>query len=114
MIRETRLIPGVTHLLLANIGSAILPILNALIEVLAPSLLVADLSENDLSFLPENLRRCSHLEELNVSGNPLRQLPVWLAEVNSLQVLVVDGCGLSGIPGELSHLRHLHTVCGEY
>lgn len=104
---------GVTHLLLPKVGSSILQILPSLIAVLAPSLLVADLSDNDLTFLPESLRNSTSLEELNISNNPLRVLPIWLSDLASLHVLVVDGCGLATMPGEMSHLAHLHTVCGK-
>lgn len=103
---------GVTHLLLPAIGSSILHILPSLIAVLAPSLLVADLSDNDLSYLPESFRHSTLLEELNVSNNPLRALPVWLSELVSLHVLVVDGCGLATMPAELGQLGRIHTVCG--
>jgi hypothetical protein len=107
-----RLTSGVTHLLLADVGSSIALVLPSLITVLAPSLLVADLSNNELSFLPESLRYSALLEELNVSNNPIRALPVWVSDLNSLHVMVVDGCGLATMPGELSQLSHLHTICG--
>lgn len=86
----------------------------SLLVILAPTLVVLDMSNNDLSFLPESLRNCSSLEEINVSGNPLRQLPAWIGELTSLRMLAVDDCGLLNLPVEVSHLSSLHTICGEY
>ncbi|WVR06412.1 hypothetical protein IAU60_003443 [Kwoniella sp. DSM 27419] len=102
---------GVTHLLLPSCGSHILSFLPALISILAPSLVVLDISNNDLSFLPSTLANCSSLEELNVSSNPLRQLPSFFGDLIGLQVLAVDNCSVQSLPVELSLLGSLHTLC---
>lgn len=102
---------GVTHLLLPSCGSRILDLLPRLLSVLAPSLVVLDLSDNKLSLLPDSLQCCTSLEELNLSGNPLRLLPQWMGSLSALRVLVVDGCGLTVLPQGLCHLHHLHTIC---
>lgn len=73
-----------------------------------------DISDNDLSFLPEELQNCTLVEELNVSSNPLRILPGWMGELIGIRVLVIDGCLLQGMPQELSHMVSLHTLCGEF
>lgn len=102
-----------THLLLPSCGSRILDLLPRLLSVLAPSLVVLDLSDNKLSLLPDSLQCCTSLEELNLSGNPLRLLPQWMGNLRALRVLVVDGCGLTVLPQGLCHLHYLHTICGK-
>ncbi|WWC62684.1 uncharacterized protein I303_105281 [Kwoniella dejecticola CBS 10117] len=102
---------GVTHLLLPSCGSHIISFLPSLLEILAPSLVVLDISDNDLFFLPETLQSCNSLEELNVTKNPLRQLPAWVGDLTAMRVLAVDGCGLQSLPVELAQLGGLHTLC---
>ncbi|WVQ80694.1 hypothetical protein IAT38_002799 [Cryptococcus sp. DSM 104549] len=112
MTEETvRSLAGVTHLLLSGCGSHILTFLPRLLSVLAPSLVVLDLSHNDLSFIPETLRYCLKLEELNVADNPLMQLPPWVGDMTGLRMLVLDGCGVHSLPVEVSRLYALHTLC---
>ncbi|WVN85128.1 uncharacterized protein L203_100270 [Cryptococcus depauperatus CBS 7841] len=106
-----RSLSGVTHLLLSSCGSQILDFLPRLLSVLAPSLVVLDLSNNNLCITPESLRYCASLEELNLSDNPLRVLPSSLEDLVGLRVLVADGCGLSTLPSEISMLHSLHTIC---
>ena len=103
------LISGITHLLLPGVG--IQDSLSLLLDILAPTLVVLDISNNDLSFLPETLARCNLLEELNISGNPVRSLPLWMGDLVGLRMLMVDGCRLQSIPLELSTLSNLHTMC---
>ena len=107
-----KLMLGTTHLLLPNVGSGINSVLSILLSVLAPSLVVLDLSSNYLSFLPESLQNCTSLEELNLSENPIRVLPGWVGELTGLRMLVVDGCGLQSLPSEIAALHSLHTICG--
>ncbi|WWC96197.1 hypothetical protein V866_003064 [Kwoniella sp. B9012] len=102
---------GVTHLLLPSCGSHIISFLPSLLEILAPSLVVLDIADNDLSFLPGTLQSCTSLEELNVSRNPLRQIPAWTGDLIALRVLAVDDCGLQSLPAELAQLGGLHTLC---
>lgn len=104
-------LPRFTHLLLSGVGSGILDALPALLDVLSTTLVVLDISNNDLTTLPKGLRHCNSLEELNISHNPLRQLPVLLGDCTSLRMLVADGCMLSNLPVELAQLRTLHTLC---
>ena len=111
--REAELVPGITHLLLPGCGSDLIPILPSLLSVLAPTLVVLDVSSNDLTFLPAGLHECTVLEELNVSGNPLRQLPSWISALVALRVLVVDQCHLQSLTPEIAQLSSLHTICGQ-
>ncbi|CAK9784982.1 hypothetical protein CC85DRAFT_261873 [Cutaneotrichosporon oleaginosum] len=104
-------LPRFTHLLLAGVGPSILDALPALLDVLSTTLVVLDISNNDLTTLPTALRHCSSLEELNISHNPLLQLPSLLGECTSLRMLVADGCLLSNLPVELAQTRSLHTLC---
>ena len=62
--------------------------------------------------LPTSICTCQHLEELNISHNPLRggQLPGWLDELSSLKVLIADNVGLSVLPFALSALVKLETL----
>jgi len=104
-------LPRFTHLLLSSVGPGVLDILPALLDVLSTTLVVLDVSNNDLTSLPAELRHCTALEELNVSGNPLRQLSPMLGECMTLHVLVADNCMLGNLPAELSQLSNLHTLC---
>ena len=104
-------ISGTTHLLLADVGSSLTDALPSLLSTVSSSLVVLDLADNGLSFLPESLRHCTLLEELNVAENPLRVLPTWTAELVEMRMLVVDGCQLQHIPQDLSALGRLHTLC---
>lgn len=86
--------------------------LHLLLEAMSPTLLVVDLSDNDLAFLPESLQRCSLLEELNLGGNPLRKLPPWIGALTNLRMAMLDGCALQSLPREMAELRQMHTLCG--
>jgi hypothetical protein len=45
-----------------------------------------------------------------VSSNPLRALPLFIAQLTSLRVLIADSTGLTTLPAPLSALDKLHTV----
>ena len=96
-----------------DVGCDLSSVLSPLLSALAPTLVVLDLSNNYLSFLPESLQYCVSLEELNISGNPLRALPTFIGELTGLRVLAMDECGLQSLPIELSSMRGLHTICGK-
>lgn len=104
-------LPRYTHLLLSGIGPEILSILAPLLDVLSTTLVVLDVSNNDLTAIPSDLRHCSALEELNVSNNQIRLLPSFIGDCTSLRVIVADNCALSGLPVEISQLTHLHSIC---
>ncbi|ODN81762.1 hypothetical protein L202_02145 [Cryptococcus amylolentus CBS 6039] len=102
---------GITHLLLPSCGPQIVGFLSPLLSVLAPSLVVLDLSNNNLSAIPDTLQHCTSLEELNLSDNPLWNIPNWIGALVGLRVLVMDGCGISSLPEEICHLHALHSIC---
>jgi hypothetical protein len=45
-----------------------------------------------------------------VSSNPLRALPLFIAQLTSLRVLIADSTGLTTLPAPLSALDKLHTL----
>lgn len=103
-------IPRYTHLLLSGVGPDIIGLLPLLLDVLSTTLVVLDISNNDLGSLPAGLRHCSSLEELNVSNNPLRQLPAFIGDCANLRMLAADNCMLSTMPAEICQLASLHTI----
>ncbi|EIW73519.1 hypothetical protein TREMEDRAFT_25033 [Tremella mesenterica DSM 1558] len=54
---------------------------------------------------------CKSLEELNISGNPLRVLPAWIGGLTALRMLVADQCSLGGLVADTQNLERLHTLC---
>jgi hypothetical protein len=72
--------------------------------------LALDISANFLVALPPALESCFCLEELNVSFNPLRALPLFIAHLTSLRVLIADSTGITTLPAPLSALDRLHTL----
>jgi Leucine-rich repeat (LRR) protein len=105
---------GITHLLLSRCGTELVQILPSLLAVLAPTLVVLDISHNAFTVLPDELRQCLSLEELNVSTNPLRSIPPFIGGLFSLRQLQVDQCTLQALPVEMQNLASLHTLCGEF
>jgi Leucine-rich repeat (LRR) protein len=49
-----------------------------------------DLSYQNLDKLPDNLKTNQVLEELILTGNPLKSLPEWLGDLPQLQIIVLD------------------------
>ena len=76
----------------------------------ASTLLALDISANYLNSLPPSLSLCVNLEELNISSNPLRVLPTFLACLTSIRVLIADSTGIATIPEALSVMERLHTL----
>lgn len=84
--------------------------LNTTLPQISVTLLALDISANFLPFLSPALAACVALEELNISSNPLRVLPEFLAGMTSLRLLIADSTGISTIPPALSALQKLHTL----
>ena len=61
-----------------------------------------NLSEKELSALPEGVRRLVNLEELYLGGNNLTSLPSWLGELSKLQVLHLSENQLTELPESIS------------
>ncbi|THH10544.1 hypothetical protein EW145_g1259 [Phellinidium pouzarii] len=104
--------PGITHLLVggSSTPNSIPAFLTATLPQINTTLLVLDISANFLASLSPALALCSSLEELNISANPLRALPEFLADLTSLRLLIADCTGISTIPAPLLALQKLHTL----
>ncbi|KAI0307840.1 hypothetical protein B0F90DRAFT_72744 [Multifurca ochricompacta] len=104
--------PGTTHLLIGSSSSASsLPaFLMNVLPTISTTLLALDISANFLGALPPALESCVCLEELNVSFNPLRALPLFIVHLASLRVLIADSTGITTLPAPLSVLDKLHTL----
>ncbi|KAJ7885733.1 hypothetical protein B0H14DRAFT_1340260 [Mycena olivaceomarginata] len=93
-LSDLLVLPGTIHLLLGSSGSpnALPSFLTTVIPQICTSLLARDLSANFLNALPPSLALCVCLEELNIASNPLRVLPVFLADLLHLRVIIADSC----------------------
>lgn len=106
-------VTGITHLLLSRCGTGLVQVLPSLLAVLAPTLVVLDISHNAFTTLPDELRQCLSLEELNVSSNPLRSVPPFIGGLFNLRQVQLDQCTLQSLPVEMQDLMSLHTLCRE-
>ncbi|KAI0257518.1 hypothetical protein BJV78DRAFT_1293142 [Lactifluus subvellereus] len=89
---QVRPATGTTHLLIGSsiTASALPPFLTTVLPTISTTLLALDISTNFLGALPPALESCVCLEELNVSSNPLRALPLFITQLTSLRVLIAD------------------------
>lgn len=105
-----------THLILSNCHDAnILEYLERVLPIVSHSLVVLDVSYCQLMELPQGLSQCTRLEELNLSGNHF--LHSWHTDADALvrfystlQVLLIDHCALTILPGVLMHFRQLRSL----
>mmetsp|Transcript_12598 Transcript_12598/g.22870 ORF Transcript_12598/g.22870 Transcript_12598/m.22870 type:complete len:300 (+) Transcript_12598:225-1124(+) len=70
-----------------------------------------NLSSNQLEDLPEEIGKCVRLKKLNLDKNKLKTLPVTIGNCKLLEELTVANNGLVNVPteiGELTALRLLH------
>ncbi|KAH9074326.1 RhoGEF domain-containing protein [Lactarius deliciosus] len=104
--------PGTTHLLIGSsrTAGALPQFLTTALPTIGTTLLALDISANFLATLPPALESCVCLEELNISLNPLRSLPLFIAHLTSLRVLIADSTGITTLPAPLSALDRLHTL----
>ena len=84
--------------------------MTTVLPTIGTTLLALDISANFLVALPPALESCVCLEELNVSFNPLRALPLFVAHLTSLRVLIADSTGIATLSAPLSALDKLHTL----
>ena len=84
--------------------------MTTVLPTIGTTLLALDISANFLVALPPALESCVCLEELNVSSNPLRALPLFIAHLTSLRVLIADSTGITTLSAPLSALDKLHTL----
>ncbi|SGY78979.1 BQ5605_C008g05005 [Microbotryum silenes-dioicae] len=104
---------GTTHLLLSHMtpSAAISSLLRKVLPSLNPGLTVLNLSHNSLHALPSTIASCaSTLEEMSVSGNPIRDLPQWLTDFTRLRVFLADECELSSISEVVNAWPALETL----
>ncbi|XP_072985961.1 putative disease resistance protein RGA3 [Typha latifolia] len=102
---------GLRTLMIFDVKSTRLDnILGGLIENLH-SLRVLDLRQSNIQELPDSFNHSKHLRYLNLSYNPIKELPGSVCELHNLQTLLLLGCEyLLELPEsicKLSYLRHL-------
>jgi Leucine-rich repeat (LRR) protein len=102
---------GVTHVLLPSCDIELVRLLPAMLRILAPTLVVLDISHNSFTHLPIELKQCMSLEELNISSNPMRLIPSFIGTLYSLRQLQMDHCTIHTLPSEMQDLANLHTLC---
>ena len=49
-----------------------------------------NLTNCNLTRIPNNIRRCKHLKELNLEGNHIRHVPRWITELDSLEEISLN------------------------
>jgi internalin A len=69
-----------------------------------------DLSDIELSTLPEAIGQLSKLWELDLSGNQLSTLPEAIGQLTSLQTLILRSNQLSSLPPEIGKLTNLQSL----
>ena len=112
MINRGASVSGITHLLVggSSTPNSVPAFLTTMLPQISTTLLALDISANFLVSLSPALASCACLEELNISANPLRALPEFLAHLTSLRLLLADSTGVSTMPATLSALQKLHTL----
>ena len=69
-----------------------------------------DLSDCQLRFVPEDLRRFTDLRRLSLKDNKIGKLPSWLTALAGLESLDLRGCGLRQVPSDLDRLPALRAL----
>ena len=69
-----------------------------------------DLSEMELTEVPEALGQLTQLQWLNLSDNKLTALPEWLGQLTQLQSLHLSINKLTALPEALGHLTQLQSL----
>lgn len=107
-----QIVPDTTHLSMTGV-----PVSEILLDFLSVpiNLVVLDLSNTGLTAVPSSLMHCTALEELNLSINPLQHLTTGagkeiLSSLSNLRVLLLDDCGLDGLPMEIATLSRLQIL----
>ena len=75
------------------------------------------LKNNQIAFIPEQIKCLKQLKKLNLSGNQLKKWPAQILEMPQLQYLDLSNNGLTEIPSrikELSHLKELHLSDNQF
>ena len=71
---------------------------------------VLDLSRNQLSALPEAIGQLSKLQRLSLFGNQLSALPEAIGQLSKLQTLILSNNQLSALPEAIGQLSELQTL----
>jgi GTPase SAR1 family protein len=84
------------------------------------NLTIVNAQDNRLTSLPPSLARLPRLERLILGwaagtnpehpGNPLRELPEWVAGITSLTEIYLNDCQLTDVPAALADLPQLQTL----
>nr|VZI43682.1 unnamed protein product [Spirometra erinaceieuropaei] len=110
LTRVPRGLENASGLLVLNLSENQLTAIPEELFVQCTNLMLLDLSDNQLQTLPAHLRRCSSLQQLILSRNPLQHYPLRaVAAIKHLQVLHLSNTQrrLDNIPSELDRLEKL-------
>jgi internalin A len=69
-----------------------------------------DLSDLDLTALPELVRTIPEVQSLNLSGNKIEILPRWIGELTRLEEINLASNKISELPSEIGGLRRLKIL----
>jgi Leucine-rich repeat (LRR) protein len=69
-----------------------------------------DLSNNLLTVLPDSVRLLTHLQTLDASDNELTDLPEWLGDLSELEKIFLDGNRLKKLPEGLGKLKKMEVL----
>ncbi len=68
------------------------------------------LKNNRLGAVPETLKDLPALTDIELSGNPIREIPAWLAAKSGLKCLAFNRTQLQRLPEDLSAWRSLQVL----
>ena len=103
-------VKSLTDLRILNLRSNNLTMFPSEFCTVLNSLEELNLSQNAITYLPENLSALSNLRKLDVSWNKVAELPIGVFDLNALQELRLQGNLLQKLPGQVGDLHALHTL----
>lgn len=77
---------------------------------LGPAARVLDATNNQLTYLPDQISHFSNLQRLILASNQLNCLPPCLTQLVSLKVLVLDSNQLTSLPSDIGQLVRLERL----
>ena len=69
-----------------------------------------DLSNHQLTELPQEIAQLSNLQSLDLSNNQLTALPAWIGQLSNLQSLDLSNNQLTALPAEIGQLSNLRSL----